>query len=105
MAFEWLDFFTLAEELLQSPLNEAKARTAISRFYYACHNLAKPRFAMQHTELWNAYKDHADPAYRRIGIQGDRLRSARIWADYDNRSRTTSAELTSARIAASSLLK
>ncbi len=50
-AFLWWDFFTLAEELSKSPANEAGTRTAIRRYYYACHNGAKPRVRLQHTEL------------------------------------------------------
>ncbi len=105
MAFDWWDFFAFAEELAKSPGSEASARTAISRYYYACHNIAKPRFSLQHTELWNAYKDHADPECRKIGIHGDRLRGARVWADYVSRSRATSTELTSTRLAAATLRK
>src|SRR5579872_3126286 len=105
MAFDWWDFFAFAEQLAKSHESEASARTAISRYYYACHNIAKPEFGLQHTQLWNAYKDHADARYRRVGIQGDRLRSARVWADYSSRARASSVELTSARLAAGTLRK
>jgi hypothetical protein len=103
MPFDWWDFFALAEELSKAPGNEAGVRTAISRYYYACHNVAKPRFGLQHTPLWNAYKDHPDPQYREIGIKGDRLREARVWADYADQPKTLSVALTSARLAAQSL--
>ncbi len=33
--FEWFDFLDLAETLAETPNNEAAARTAISRAYYA----------------------------------------------------------------------
>jgi hypothetical protein len=104
MAFDWWDFFALAEELSKSPSNEAGARTAISRYYYACHNVAKPQFYLQHAELWNAYKDHADFRYKQIGVKGDRLREARVSADYKGQlGVSVTAELTSARVIATSL--
>lgn len=101
MPFDWWEFFNLAEALSKSPANEAGARTAISRYYYACHNIARPKFHLDHTELWNAYKDHADAQHQSVGIKGDRLRQARIWADYN--STANPLELTSARIIAASL--
>ncbi len=51
MAFEWQDYFTLAQALQQSPvagLDEASKRTVVSRAYYAAHHIAS-NFARKST--------------------------------------------------------
>lgn len=90
MAFDWNDYFTLAGEL-NSPGNEAKIRSAISRSYYCAFNLAKAylfkekgKFKYQdHEDLWIRFADYDDD---RVSIEswGNRIRLIRNSADYDN---------------------
>jgi len=103
MPFDWWDFFAIAEEFSKSPNDEALSRSAISRYYYACHNVARPYFqtAHPHQELWAAFKADPDRGYKQIGAKGDRLRLARNKADYDNT--LPPQELTTARMIAISL--
>ena len=68
--FDPADFFSLANLLVQSPSNEAQARSAISRAYYACYLTARDQmFGVDHRQL-------TDPVWSRIS-QAAGLRRAR----------------------------
>jgi hypothetical protein len=60
------------------------ADVAWEKVYAAKDLAAKPRFGLQHTDLWNAYKDHPDTLFKQVGVKGDRLREVRVWADYNS---------------------
>jgi hypothetical protein len=90
MAFDWNNFLLLAEELAQRG-DEAAKRTAISRAYYFIFNLAYARAEQngafvagdRHTQCWRRYMTTPDPACRRLGNVGDRMKGRRVSADYE----------------------
>lgn len=92
MPFDWNSYLTLAEELAEKKEDEASQRTAISRAYYCVFNHAfaraeitagrRPRKAPYHAWCWGKYTNTADPACRQIGLDGDRMKSRRVLADY-----------------------
>jgi uncharacterized protein (UPF0332 family) len=89
VVFDWIDFLELAEDLASQPENEAAARTAVSRAYYATFHAGRAylvrtghafdrsrnaHFQVQF-ELWQVRED--------IGREVQRLHSWRKTADYD----------------------
>ncbi len=93
MAFDWKDFFVLAEELALRA-DEASKRTAISRAYYFVFNLAfmraestagkRPLGATSHYWCWDKYRKTPDPSCQRVAALGDRMKWRRVKADYED---------------------
>jgi|ERR1051326_3262893 hypothetical protein len=92
MPFDWLNYLSLAQNLAGNG-DEASKRTAISRAYYFIFNLAFARAERNcgakpsgppgfHEWCWDKYMTSADTACIAIGVQGDRLKRRRVWADY-----------------------
>ncbi|MCX7707647.1 MAG: hypothetical protein N2204_06545 [Anaerolineae bacterium] len=99
MSFNWADYLTLAEALMNDPRTpgpeEASLRTAISRAYYAAYrsalNLALSRgeitpvgSASDHVLVINHFRNANDRVKQKIGANLSRLRSNRNQADYDD---------------------
>src|SRR5438309_1228351 len=95
MPFDWQEFLTLAENLLESN-TEAAYRTAISRAYYSVFNVARERAERNncvfdpnaeggmHKKCWNLYRRGPDPNCMQLGVEGGRLSELRVRADYKN---------------------
>jgi hypothetical protein len=91
MPFDWINYLTLAEDLAQKP-DEASKHTAISRAYYFVYNIASDRVLANsgrfpggessHNWCWNKYQKGPDPACMQLGINGQRMKARREWADY-----------------------
>jgi hypothetical protein len=94
MPFDWQEFLHLAERLLQCD-SEAAFRSAISRAYYSVFNAAFERAQKNnclkfdpanktgmHVRCWALYRKGPDQSCINVGIEGDRLREARVRADY-----------------------
>jgi len=91
MPFDWNNYLTLAEDLA-TRTDEASKRTAISRAYYCVFNLAyaraessaghKPDRESYHNWCWNKYKNTPDKLCKQLGVNGDRMKSRRVNADY-----------------------
>lgn len=92
MSFEWEHYLHLAQRLAQED-DEASQRSAISRAYYAAFHTARKYVEKAHPEVslrqhgveHGAIWDHLKLGSSRepvIGQQGDRLRQARVKADY-----------------------
>jgi uncharacterized protein (UPF0332 family) len=100
MNFDWQEYLTLAQELMlnPSPLSsgeEARARAAISRAYYAAFIEARnhlhlkeatpvPRRENPHWFVIEQFKNSSDKIRRDIGANLERLRLDRNSADYQN---------------------
>jgi len=111
MPFDWWEYLSLAEELSKSPKDEARARSAISRAYYACYHQARRRLLEKnlnrmipgygvHEAVWQVYKEHSDRTCKKIGTDGDRLRVLRTISDYRPTISNLPNELTAAMIKA-----
>src|SRR5713226_3190713 len=91
MPFDWNNYLALAEELA-TRTDEASKRTAISRAYYCVFNLAfaqaestagpRPRGEHYHEWCWSKYENTPDPSCQQLGIDGRRMKSRRVRADY-----------------------
>ena len=91
MPFDWIDYLTLAEDLAKKT-DEASKRTAISRAYYFVYNTASDRILSNggkfpggessHNWCWSKYQKGPDPACIQLGINGQRMKARREWADY-----------------------
>ena len=90
MPFNWRDFLIVAHEL-HNDSRESVQRTCLGRSYYYVYNLSLTearamRFVGKppglHRQLWDWCQKHADPNIKRIGIDGLRMHSLRIDADY-----------------------
>jgi len=91
-SFDWLEYFTLAEELANRT-DEASLRTAISRAYYSIYHLALARakannFAAlpgegTHAQLWRLFTKSPEPDCMKLGQMAERLKDKRVRADYD----------------------
>lgn len=91
--FDWRDYLTLAEELSKRPGDECALRTSISRAYYAAYNEAQQYCAknnikitsidgQSYNELWHTLKNRAGHTSKAIGVNGLRLKTSRVAADY-----------------------
>lgn len=88
--FEWEDFLDLAESLASQPSNEAAARSAISRAYYAVfhagrHYLVRAGIPIDRSR--NAHvqvQDELEKKSETIGQVVKRLHVWRKYADYDD---------------------
>src|SRR6266853_1666941 len=94
MPFDWLDFFTLAQQLAASA-DAASKRTAISRAYYFLFHLSnaravsncgpKPPGVTTHAWCWEKFSNTPNAPCSALGTEGDRLKRLRHKADYDSR--------------------
>lgn len=91
--FDWKDYFELSKELMASTSSEAKLRSAISRFYYACYCECRNRLrdtpdeifdtsSDAHREVKNIYENNSDTTKQFIGTNLEQLRKYRNKADY-----------------------
>jgi len=93
MAFDWLEFLKLAEQL-SGNTDEASQRSAISRAYYFAYHVAheralsktyrRPEDGTSHNSLWSHYERNSNPDCRRVAFLGRRLHERRVRADYGN---------------------
>ena len=91
MPFDWNNYLSLAQRLALN-VDEASMRSAISRAYYCALNSAlaraistvgpKPYDSPTHKWCWEQYKRTNNPACRRLGNAGDRMKRLRVKADY-----------------------
>jgi hypothetical protein len=97
MKFNWTEYLTLAQDLVEIETNEAKQRASISRAYYAAFCVARNYLRDYRNEIpkrgENEHKFVADKfqslAYndsrmREIGNDLSRLRRERNQADYND---------------------
>jgi uncharacterized protein (UPF0332 family) len=87
--FEWVDFLDLAEELAARPNDEASARTAVSRAYYATFHIGRDflvraeiprdRGRNAHVQVQRELRKQS----ARIGQDLELLHFCRKQADYD----------------------
>ena len=91
MPFDWREFLIVAHRL-RNDTSEGAQRTCLGRAYYYAYNhgLAKARamnFTGQmpslHKQLWSWCQNHQDPIIKRMGVEGSRMHSFRIDADYE----------------------
>jgi uncharacterized protein (UPF0332 family) len=92
--WEWSAFLDLARELVNRPDDEAAARSAISRAYYAAFGTARehlvqrgiavPKAGPAHALVWDHFHAVGDTLHRRIANLGRTLRKYRGHADYDD---------------------
>jgi uncharacterized protein (UPF0332 family) len=96
VSFDWRGYLTLARELAAGEPDEARARSAISRAYYAAFHVARIyQRDERHLPLMGEGRDHervarafaddgrADARAKQVGIALDRLIRRRRAADYD----------------------
>lgn len=89
----WSNYLDLAQELVARADDEAAARSAISRAYYAAFGSVRdhlvrrgatvPKAGPAHAVVWTRFHASADPTHRRIADIGRILRKKRSQADYD----------------------
>src|SRR6266851_2866953 len=99
MIFDWLEYLSLARELVVQSTGtssqEARLRSAISRAYYAAFKMAFAYLRARdssivfvrtdiHTYVLERFKYNPDLAHREVGVNLDRLRRERNKADYDD---------------------
>lgn len=91
--FDWGDYLRLAHQLAQDS-GEAEQRSAISRSYYAAYCMARNwliprdrhiRAGSKSIHIWHRFERDSDRTWRRIGVEGKRLKSRREEADYSNK--------------------
>ncbi len=96
--FNWPDFIKLAKEMLSSgptDLQEAIARTSISRSYYGAYKQACNAYFKQtgdnpalsdnsHKIVIDYYSRSTETDEKKIGNLLERLKRLRIYSDYDN---------------------
>lgn len=96
---DWFAYYRLAKEWAEADWPdedwEAYRRSAVSRAYYAMYCTARDKLhdagrynpskcESKHLHVWKTYKEDREyPERENIGRVGDRLRRARIKADYD----------------------
>jgi|ERR1035438_1827130 hypothetical protein len=93
VAFDWYQYFVLAEEVAVR-VDEAALRSAISRTYYYVYHLALRRAEANayrpergestHTQLWRLFSGSPDPDCKRLAVIAGRLKEKRERADYEN---------------------
>jgi uncharacterized protein (UPF0332 family) len=92
MAFDWHDYFKLAE-LWKGSRTEDYWRCTVSRAYYAAYHqvqaTVRARYQYtapgpdKHRQLWDYLMNNSRTAdEKKVGIDGDRLRDDRNHADY-----------------------
>ena len=92
MAFDWREFLIVAHTLRNGP-GEGVQRTCLGRTYYYVYHLGLTKArAMNfngqlpglHRKLWDWCQNQADPTIKTLGIDGPRMYSLRISADYED---------------------
>jgi hypothetical protein len=90
MPFDWREFLIVAHQL-RNHAGEGVQRTCLGRTYYYIFNLGLTRarslsFTERppslHKKLWDWCQRQPDPDIRQMGIEGLRMHSLRISADY-----------------------
>ncbi len=100
MSFDWAQYVNVARELVgekTSPSSEeAKARAAISRAYYAAFNKARwylrykdydrniPQDGAAHEYIKTRFRTHPDAQYKTVGTTLNQLSIERKKADYND---------------------
>ncbi len=98
MSMRWDTYLAFAEEVLRTPwpvkLQEAAARSAVSRAYYAVFHCARQRLEHEgvalptdgsaHGEVMRAFEQRGDKERRQIANILRELRNDRRDADYDD---------------------
>src|ERR1039457_6864981 len=97
MSFDWSDYLTLAQELTSAAINstiqEAHMRAAISRAYYAAFCKARnylfnkdgyltPRGENVHWDVVNKFENSSDMTRKKVGTLLRHLRGIRNIVDY-----------------------
>ena len=88
--FEWVDFLDLAEELAARPNDEAAARTAVSRAYYATFHTGRDYLVRAEIPLdrsRNAHLQVQRELRKQSAQMGQDLELLHFWrknADYDS---------------------
>jgi hypothetical protein len=91
MAFDWNDYFRLAEHLAQAD-DEASKRTSVSRAYYSAFHDAMTRAERNcgrklggnsHQWCWDRFIYTQDDTSNQLGLDGNRLKVKRHKADYE----------------------
>ena len=92
MSFDWREFLIVAHGL-RNHAGEAVQRTCLGRTYYYVYNLglavARSRGFTErppglHRKLWDWCQKQSDANIKQMGIDGLRMHSLRISADYDS---------------------
>jgi len=92
MPFDWREFLLLAHEHRNDP-NEGVQRTCLSRTYYYVYHLGLDKARRinftgklpgLHIKLWQWCQAHNDRTIRLMGIDGQRMHSLRLDADYQD---------------------
>jgi uncharacterized protein (UPF0332 family) len=101
MAFDWQEYFSLARELSQRS-EEAALRSAISHVYHAAfctaRNYLRPRGESipdsehSHKAVWDSFRRKGKSA-QAVFINGERLKSRRRQADYEDEFNQLSQEV------------
>ena len=91
---DWSDFLVVANDLAARTRDEAAARTAISRAYYAAFGAARrhlirsgvsiPQAGPAHPLVWSAFQATPGRVHRRIANRGRQLLMRRRRADYED---------------------
>jgi hypothetical protein len=103
--FDWADFLDLAEALAAEPNNEAAARSAISRAYYAPfhvgrHSLVRKRISVDHSH--NAHRQVQEELREHSAEIAEDVLLLHFWhkkADYENPFDSDVAEQTMSSVA------
>ncbi len=89
MAFDWMEFFYLAQSLARQA-GQASRRSAISRAYYAVFGIARRakrlppvKGSKVHRALIDLFLESSAPAEQQVGKILDQLRNMRNEADYE----------------------
>lgn len=92
MPFDWREFLVVAHGLRKHK-GEGVQRTCLGRIYYYVYNLglavARSRGFTErppglHRKLWDWCQKQSDANIKQMGIDGLRMHSLRISADYDS---------------------
>jgi uncharacterized protein (UPF0332 family) len=94
MAFDWNEFFRLANELKDRIDDEASLRSAVSRVYYSVYCQARnfliekkgftfSTYEGSHQQVWKGFL-HQGRTSRSIWRHGDSLHKNRVAADYED---------------------
>jgi hypothetical protein len=93
LPFDWLQYFTLADELANRP-DESARRSALSRAYYYVYHLALRRAQSNgfttsageatHKQLWRNFNGSPHPECQKLAQIAGRLKEKRERADYND---------------------
>jgi uncharacterized protein (UPF0332 family) len=101
-AFDWSQYFQLAEELAKRT-EESALRSALSRAYYYVYHLALQRAQANgftalsgegtHKQLWRTFNGSPEPDCRKLAEIASRLKEKRERADYEDNYRRLADEV------------